>query len=166
MTERQKYDLIKKVDDVELRRYHECVMADVIVNSPYSNAANLGFRPLVTYISENRIAMTAPVVQEQLHTDSWVVSFVMPADMKLDSMPLPKNRSVTLRTITEHTAAALVFRGVTTEHMVRVRENQLRQTLQNHNIPITGPMRIARFDPPWKPGFMRHNEVIVPVALP
>jgi len=24
-------------------------------------------------------------------------------------------------------------------------------------------MRIARFDPPWKPGFMRHNEVIIPI---
>lgn len=26
-----------------------------------------------------------------------------------------------------------------------------------------GEIRWARFDPPWKPAFLRHNEVVVPV---
>ena len=61
MTERQKFDLIKKIPNtkVEIRRYHSCVMADVIVEAPYEQAGSLGFRPLVTYISQNNIAMTA-----------------------------------------------------------------------------------------------------------
>ena len=164
MTERQKYDLIKEIDGVEIRRYHPCVMADVVIDASYSDATNLGFRPLVTYISQNNIAMTAPVLQEQLHEKSWIVSFVMPEGMTLTDLPIPQNQRVALRPISEHNAAALSFRGITTEAIVRKQENQLRAVLANHNIPIAGPMRVARFDPPWKPGFMRHNEVIVPIS--
>jgi hypothetical protein len=45
MTERQKFDLVKKIagSKVEIRRYHPCVMADVIVEAPYSQAPSLGF---------------------------------------------------------------------------------------------------------------------------
>ena len=164
MTERQKFDLVKKIENVEIRRYHACVMADVIVDATYSNAGNIGFRPLVTYISQNQIAMTAPVLQEQLHTSSWVVSFVMPEGMTLDQLPLPKNQSVTLRTVKEHTAAALSFSGMTTEEKIHQKESELRAVIENAKLTATGPMRIARFDPPWKPGFLRHNEVIIPIA--
>jgi len=164
MTERQKYDLIKRINNIEIRRYHTCVMADVIVDASYSNAGNIGFRPLVTYISENRIAMTAPVLQEQLHTESWVVSFVMPDGMELRDLPIPRNQRVTLRTIHTHTAAALRFSGMTTESKIHEKETELRTAIANAQLKPTAPMRIARFDPPWKPGFMRHNEVIIPIA--
>ena len=163
MTERQKFDLVKKIDNVEIRRYHACAMADVIVDTSYSIAGNIGFRPLVTYISQNQIAMTAPVLQEQLHTNSWVVSFVMPEGMTLDGLPLPSNQSVTLRTVKEHTAAALGFSGMTSEEKIHQKESELRTAITKEKLTATGPMRIARFDPPWKPGFLRHNEVIIPV---
>ena len=163
MTERQKFDLVKKIENIEIRRYHPCVMADVIVDASYSNAGSMGFRPLVSYISENSIAMTAPVLQEQLHTESWVVSFVMPDGMELRDLPIPKNQRVTLRTIHQHTAAALGFSGMTSEAKIHEKEVKLRSALTKANLKPTGPMRIARFDPPWKPGFLRHNEVIIPI---
>jgi hypothetical protein len=163
MTQRQKFDLVKKIENIEIRRYHPCVMADVIVDASYSNAGSIGFRPLVSYISENSIAMTAPVLQEQLHTESWVVSFVMPDGMELRDLPIPKNQRVTLRTIHQHTAAALGFSGMTSEVKIHEKEAELRSALTKANLKPTGPMRIARFDPPWKPGFLRHNEVIIPI---
>jgi hypothetical protein len=107
--------------------------------------------------------MTAPVLQEQLHTESWVVSFVMPDGMELRDLPIPKNQRVTLRTIHQHTAAALGFSGMTSEAKIHEKEAELRSALTKANLKPTGPMRIARFDPPWKPGFMRHNEVIIPI---
>ena len=69
MTERQKFDLVKKIPKtkVEIRRYHSCVMADVLVEGPYEQAGSIGFRPLVTYISQNNIAMTAPVPVSYTH---------------------------------------------------------------------------------------------------
>jgi len=35
------------------------VMADVIVEAPYSQAPSLGFRPLVTYISKNNTTINS-----------------------------------------------------------------------------------------------------------
>lgn len=163
MTERQKFDLLKRIDKVEIRRYHPCVMADVTVDASYSSAGSIGFRPLVTYISQNQIAMTAPVLQEQLHTSSWVVSFVMPDGMRLEDLPSPKNQSVSLRKIEAHDAAALSFSGVTSEEKIHEKELELRSAITKANLMPIGPMRIARFDPPWKPGFLRHNEVIIPI---
>lgn len=165
MTEHQKYDLIRRIGNtkVEIRRYHPCVMADVIVNSDYSHAGNIGFRPLVTYISENRIAMTAPVIQEEKSQNSWIVSFVMPDGAKLEDLPLPRDTKVTLRAIPEHTAAALIFRGYTNESTVAEHTQELISALALENLKPSGPVRIARFDPPWKPGFIRHNEVIVSI---
>ena len=170
MTERQKFDLIKEVKAknnirFDIRRYHSCVMADVIVNSDYAKAANLGFRPLVTYISQNNIAMTAPVLQEEKGHGSWIVSFVMPANARIEDLPLPKNSKVTLRTISEHTAAALSFRGFTSEATIAKREAELCDALKLSDFKATGAMRIARFDPPWKPAFARHNEVVIPIRM-
>ena len=163
-TEEQKFDLIKKLEGAEVRRYHPCVMADVIVNSHYENAGNIGFRPLVTYISQNRIAMTAPVIQEQKDENSWVVSFVMPAHENIASLPLPKNTNVKLRHLPEYQAIALSFNGFASWRKVTQKEAELRAIMMRDGLKASGPMQIARFDPPWKPGFLRHNEVIIPLA--
>ena len=168
MTERQRYELLKEIKApngtrFEIRRYLPCAMADVTVSGDSGSAANLGFRPLVTYISQNQIAMTAPVLQEQVTNGSWTVSFVMPADMSADDLPLPADTKVRIRQVSEQIAAALSFRGYTSNEVISKREKELRAALTETKIAMTGAMRVARFDPPWKPGFARHNEVIIPV---
>ena len=163
MTEQQKYILVKKLENLEIRKYQKCTMATVEINADYEAAGSIGFRPLVTYISQNNIAMTAPVLQQKTESDSWLVSFVMPDGMELRDLPIPRNQRVTLRTIHTHTAAALGFSGMTTESKLHEKEAELRTAIANSQLKPTGPMRIARFDPPWKPGFMRHNEVIIPI---
>ena len=165
MTERQKYDLVKKIagSKVEIRRYHPCVMADVIVEAPYSQAPSLGFRPLVTYISKNNIAMTAPVLQESTDLSSWIISFVMPAEMKLEDLPNPEGSKVKLRTLSEQLCASLAFSGITTTAKVQEKEVELRAALTKEGLTPIGALRIARFDPPWKPGILRYNEVILDI---
>jgi hypothetical protein len=118
---------------------------------------------LVTYISRNNIAMTAPVIQ-QPNQNSWTVSFVMPAGMKMENLPIPSDTKITLRTVPEHIAAALAFSGVTTEAKIKKMEAQLRADLAAANLRPIGAIKIARFDPPWKPGFMRKNEVILEIT--
>ena len=166
MTEHQKYRNIKRIGDVEIREYLPCVMADVVVQSEYKNAGNIGFRPLVTYISENKIAMTAPVIQERKDEKSWIVSFVMPADKELKDLPIPKNSKVSLRHSPNHFAAAITFSGITTWDKVNSKERELLSILETNNIKTIGKVQIARFDPPWKPGFMRHNEVSIQIDYP
>ena len=163
MTERQRFDFVKKIprSKVEIRRYHPCVMADVLVEAPYSQAASLGFRPLVTYISHNNIAMTAPVLQESTDSRSWIISFVMPEGMTVADLPNPQSSKVTLRTLAEQLAAVLPFTGITTTSKIQEKESELRLALTNESLTPIGTLRIARFDPPWKPGFLRYNEVIL-----
>jgi hypothetical protein len=165
MTERQKFDFVKKIPrtKVEIRRYHPCVIADVLVEAEYSQAASLGFRPLVTYISQNNIAMTAPVLQESTDSRSWIISFVMPEGMTVADLPNPQSSKVTLRTLAEQLAAALPFTGMTTTSKIQEKESELRLALTNESLTPIGTLRIARFDPPWKPGFLRYNEVILDI---
>ena len=165
MTERQRFDFVKKIprSKVEIRRYHPCVIADVLVEAPYSQAASLGFRPLVTYISQNNIAMTAPVLQESTDSSSWIISFVMPEGMTLADLPNPQSSKVTLRTLAEQLAAVLPFTGITTTSKIQEKESELRLALTNESLTPIGTLRIARFDPPWKPGFLRYNEVILDI---
>ena len=165
MTERQKFDFVKKIPrtKVEIRRYHPCVIADVLVEAEYSQAASLGFRPLVTYISQNNIAMTAPVLQESTDSRSWIISFVMPEGMTVADLPNPGSSKVTLRTLAEQLAAVLPFTGMTTASKIQEKESELRLALANENLTPIGTLRIARFDPPWKPGFLRYNEVILDI---
>ena len=165
MTERQKFDFVKKIPrtKVEIRRYHPCVIADVIVEAPYSQAASLGFRPLVTYISQNKIAMTAPVLQESTDSRSWIISFVMPAEMTVRDLPNPQNSKVRLRTLSEQLSAVLAFTGLAPSSKIQEKELELRAALAKESLTPIGVLRIARFDPPWKPGFLRYNEVILDI---
>jgi hypothetical protein len=165
MAERQKFDLVKKIPrtKVEIRRYHPCVIADVIVEAPYSQAASLGFRPLVTYISQNKIAMTAPVLQESTGSRSWIISFVMPAEMTVRDLPNPQNSKVRLRTLSEQLSAVLAFTGLAPSSKIQEKELELRAALAKESLTPIRALRIARFDPPWKPGFLRYNEVILDI---
>lgn len=162
MTQSQKYKVLQKIGSIEIREYLPCVMADVVVNCEYEKAGNVGFRPLVSYISQNNIAMTAPVIQEQ-KGESWIVSFVMPDGSDISKLPIPKNTQVSLREVAAYKAAALTFSGLTSWKKIQAKEKELRNFLEIEQIKTAGPIQIARFDPPWRPGFLRHNEVIFPI---
>jgi hypothetical protein len=105
--------------------------------------------------------MTAPVLQEMSDSRSWIVSFVMPAEMTIKDLPTPRNSKVALRTIPVQLSAALPFSGMTSTSKIQVKEAELREALAKEGSTPVGALRIARFDPPWKPGFMRYNEVIL-----
>ena len=160
LTEQQKFDVVERIKKFEIRHYHPCVLAEVSVTGQLDSAASLGFRPLVTYISQNGISMTAPVLQEKVSDQSWLVSFVMPANAKLEDLPLPQNTQVTLKKVPAHYAAALIFSGGMSKEKILEKESQLREFINENKFQTVGTLKIARYDPPWKPGFLRQNEVI------
>ncbi|MEY3469875.1 MAG: hypothetical protein RLZZ575_335 [Actinomycetota bacterium] len=161
MTEQQKYTLIKKLDNLEIRKYQKCTMATVEINADYEAASSLGFRPLVTYISQNNIAMTAPVLQQKTKSDTWLVSFVMPEGMQLSDLPVSPNLNIKLHEVEEYVAAVLTFKGITSKQKIREKESELKELVNKYKLNSYGEILVARFDPPWKPGFLRHNEVII-----
>jgi hypothetical protein len=172
MTQRQEFKVLQKYDDFELREYAPCVVAEVKNSGQYSNATSSAFGSLFRYISKGnqaseKIVMTAPVIaaqdQNSINQDQWSVSFVMPAGSKLQEMPQPTDPHVKLREINKEKCVSISFRGRATEELANKKINQLRASAAKQNIALSNETRICRFDPPFKPGLLHYNEIVIPV---
>lgn len=169
MTEQQVYEVLEEHADFELRRYPDHLVAEIEVGGPFELAGNVAFPRLARYIgghnrSSRKVAMTAPVVQEQdQQSRRYVVGFVMPADIGAEA-PDPLDSAVRIRRVPAETAAALRFSGRWSRRSFEKRRAQLFTALDSAGLEVVGVPRYARFDPPWTPWFLRRNEVVVPVA--
>ena len=174
MTKRQEYKVLQSYRDFEVREYLPCVLAQVKVSANYESASSMAFAPLFKYISQGnktseKIAMTAPVIAAQsglkTEEDDWFVSFVMPSGSKFTQMPHPNDPQVVLKELDKQSAVVISFRGRATVALTKEKINQLRSAAKRENIALTSETRIARFDPPFKPGLFHYNEIIIPVSL-
>ena len=105
--------------------------------------------------------MTAPVIQrdrERAH----VVTFVLPAGTR--DAPAPMDARVRVREVPEEIVAVRRYLGSTGEDAYERELALLRAALQRDGFTEAGEPRLARYDPPWTPWFMRRNEAQVPVA--
>jgi hypothetical protein len=185
MTEQQPYEVLVSHEEFELRRYPEHVVAEVTVVGSFEGVGNKAFMSLAGYINGrnhagDKVAMTAPVIQrrgEQLieleelqqvevGPGEYVVSFVMPGEHTEASLSQPADERVRLRTVPEEHAAAVRYSGRWSRSAYQKRATELLRALADAGIEVTGPLRFARYDPPWTPWFLRRNEVVVPVARP
>lgn len=192
MTEQQPFDLVRRYPHFELRRYPAHVVAEVQVNARFDRAGNAAFRYLFNYISGantagqkvamtapvlqasrpgQKIAMTAPVLQQGPLPGSdgpadFAVAFVLPAGMTAETAPVPTSPEVHIRSVPGSLAAAVRFSGAGTEDAFRRRLEGLHAALALAGLTPVGPPRFARFDPPFKPWFLRHNEVVQNVREP
>lgn len=184
MTEQQRYDVIHRYPEFELRRYPAHLVAEVEVESSFADAGNRAFRMLAAYISgrnnhRDKVAMTAPVVQESASSriamtapvlqeggqeqNRHVVAFVMPAEYTADTLPAPTDSRITIREVPTQTAATKRFSGFWSEKIYQDQLSTLRTAVEQAGFQVTGPPRFARFNPPWTPWFLRRNEVVLPV---
>ena len=174
MTKQQEFKVLQTYEDFELREYLPCVIAEVKVSANYSTATRSAFSSLFNYISQGnessqKIAMTAPVITAQKvdRSDSagWYVSFVMPSGSAFDHMPHPNDSQVRLRELDTETCVAKSFRGTATDQLSRKKVQELRTSASKANIALSDETRICRFDPPFKPGFLQYNEIVIPIHL-
>lgn len=193
MTEQQPYTMVQSHDAFEVRRYPEHLLAEVITTGAFEEAGNHAFRDLFAYISgENRakrkISMTAPVVQDDAsqkiamtapvlqqgtgepgsdgENSSFRVAFVLPKDFTLENAPEPTNPKVQLRVVPASLAAVIGFGGRWSSASYQKHLQELRIALRSAGLDSVGPPRFARFDPPFKPWFMRHNEILLDLRDP
>jgi hypothetical protein len=113
--------------------------------------------------------MTAPVIAaqkgKQANENEWFVSFVMPSGSKFGHLPHPNDPQVILRELDTETCIAASFRGRATEEVAEQKIKQLRAAAAKQNLSLSEETRICRFDPPFKPGFLQYNEIVIPVYL-
>ncbi|KGJ73500.1 hypothetical protein GY21_11030 [Cryobacterium roopkundense] len=166
MTQQQPFTVIRIYPDFELRHYPKYVLVQAAIESNFATGANLGFRPLFRFITgdnatSTKYSMTAPVIQEEKGATSQVVSFVLPDGVDEATVPLPRDGTVTITRVAPHEAAVQAFSGGWKEKRVRERASRLLIAVRREGLSPRGTPYFARFDPPWKPGFLKHNEVLV-----
>ena len=94
------------------------------------------------------------------------MAFVLPAGLTAETAPVPADPEVKIRAVPGSLAAALRFSGSGSEAAFVRRNDGLQEALVLAGLTAVGPPRFARFDPPFKPWFLRRNEVVQDVQEP
>jgi len=181
------YETQLRDGDFEVRQYAARVVAQTTVPGEWNEAGNEGFRRLAGYIfGKNRrsakIAMTAPVAQAPSKADegvklamtapvaqhregnSWAVAFTMPDGETLGTLPVPEDSRVVLREVPPSRVAVVRFSGRWTDANMKKHEAALRRWTNDQKITVIGEAEVNRYDPPFKPWFLRRNEVWLRLA--
>ena len=153
------YRLVRRDGKVEIREYPALQVVETTLGGD-------DFMRLFRYISkenagEQKIAMTTPVLMTGVGSDVKRMAFVLPEEMEVP--PAPRDGQVVVRRIEPGTFAVLRFRGAQ-----QGPDGEASRTLQSwmdgQKLPAMGPATFGYFDPPWTPGFLRRNEVMIPTA--
>jgi len=180
--EEAEYSVLQKDGAMELRAYAASIVAETRVDADFEDAGNRAFRKLFRYIdgdnvAQQEIAMTAPVSQapvsekiamtapvaQRPDASGWVVSFMMPGSYTMDTIPQPSDPAVKLRAVPAFRAAVIRYSGFWSEEGFQEHLQELRSWIAKQNLEVTGDPVWARYDPPFKPWFMRRNEILIPV---
>jgi hypothetical protein len=183
-TEEPAYQVLERDGDFELRSYGAYLIAETHVDGSFEDAGNAAFQRLFRYISganrgERKIAMTAPVVQQNARgtdiamtapvrqetdaTGGYRVAFIVPAGFTRATVPEPTDPLVTFREVSAQTMAVLRYSGRWTEKLYREQETRLKGILAQRAWVATGATVYARYNAPFVPWPLRRNEVMVPV---
>jgi hypothetical protein len=180
--EEPKFMLVEQSGAFELRDYPPLLVAEATVKGERAVAINQGFRVIADYIFGNniaaeKVAMTAPVTQQsseavvmtapvtqQAVGDSWTVRFIMPSQYTLETLPRPKNDAVTLKQVEGQRMAVIRFSGAADDQLLKEKSEALMADITKRSLSATAAATYAFYDPPWTLGFLRRNEVMIPVS--
>lgn len=183
--EEPKYSVIEKTPPFEVRSYAPMILAEVQVDGDLDEASSQGFRLIAAYIFgqnqvSEKIAMTVPVAVEEQSSKStkiamtapvniesnagqWTVSFVMPSEYTMETLPKPLNSKVKIRQIPAVKRAVVTFSGFYNSQKVAEKTVELEEWMKTKNLQATGLPKFARYNPPWSLPFMRRNEIMIDV---
>lgn len=161
---------LRKDGDIEIRSYDPMILAEVTKKGERYDAINAGFRTLAPYIfGENqgnkKIVMTAPVTQQPTDTDGeWKVSFVMPSEYTLDTLPIPNDKQIKFVNIPSHQKAVIRFTGFNTDKNLKEHHDKLVNWMIKNKIKASGKPVYAFYNPPWTPFFLKRNEIMFDIG--
>ena len=182
-TEEAQYDVMERDGKFELRQYAPKVIAETTIEGDFDKVGNVAFKRLAGYIfgdneTTTKFAMTAPVSLESVEkkttegtqavsvpqpADSWRVTFVMPSEYPLETLPQPNDHRVLLRTEPGLTMAALRYSGSWSQTRYHKHEAKLLSWIKQRGLKVNGEPVFARYNSPFALWFLRRNEVLIPV---
>ena len=172
------YAVLRKLGEVEVRFYASYVVAQVFVAGAENTADDQGVPVLADYlcgknrgekqasgpapiapaVESTRLEMMAPVIRLSA-AGGYMVRFVLPKRVSLESAPEPIDGRVQLRAIPESRLAVIAFSGFWSEANYSEHLDRLKSALRAADLSWTGEPFYARYNPPMTPWFMRRNEV-------
>jgi hypothetical protein len=184
-TDEPEFKLILKEDKFEIREYAPKIIAQVEIFGDFNDASSKGFKILADFIFGNntttdgnsKIEMTAPVEMEPLTQkinmtkpvlaqgidNKWIVSFIMPNEFTLGTLPKPNNKSIKILSLPKEKYAVIVFSGLVRESSYLEKEKFLNEFIKEKKLKSSGKIKIARYNPPWTLPFFRRNELMLKV---
>ena len=174
-----------KDNNLEIREYAPKILAQVSVNGDFDEASSNGFKLLADFIFGNNISadgsskidMTAPVVMEPLsqiinmtapvvtegNNNEWIVSFIMPKEYSLSTLPKPNNKNIIISSVPAEKYAVIVFSGLVRKSNYDEQVSLLEKFILKRKLKTIGLVQIARYNPPWTLPFFRRNELMIRV---
>jgi len=178
------YEVVRKLDTVEIRQYAPYVVAEVVLNTTADEAGNQAFPILAGYIfgnnkGEKKFAMTAPVTQSAVPASAAApvrmemtapvtqaavpggirVQFVLPKGVTLASAPEPLDPRVMLRTVPASTWAVIRYSGLWSQANYDEHLALLEAALKAGGVATQGEPVLSRYNAPITPWFLRRNEI-------
>lgn len=161
------YTVVEKIEGYEIRSYKPYITAQVEVSGTYDEAMNQGFRILADYIFGNNakqtgIAMTAPVVETGDNTKR-IISFVMPFEYTIETLPKPNNPGVKILPQEARKVAVLRFSWFRNTQRVAGKKQELFKLLERDSIKPKGLPEYAGYNAPFTAPWLNRNEVMIEV---
>ena len=166
-TEEQKYSIIQRYKDFEIRFYPSATIATINSNAKtYRELSGPGFRKLAGYIfggneANKKISMTSPV-QMDINDSVSTMSFIMPSAYTKENLPKPNDPNVQLKNTADEYVAVIKFGGYASDKELKFYSEKLQNLLKENSIRSQGNYRFLGYNPPFQ--FIgRRNEIIVSV---
>lgn len=176
--EEPSYQVVRELPGIEVRQYAAYTVAEVVVAGPAGEAGGQAFPILAGYIfgknkGERKLEMTAPVTQtavpvklemtapvtQSAVTAGFLVQFVLPKGVTLANAPEPLDARVQLREMAPHQVAVIRYSGFWSASNEAEQLQKLQTALKAANLAWTGDPVFSKYDPPFKPWFLRRNEI-------
>ena len=166
--ETPEYTVVRRDGSIEIRDYPEIVVATTSMRLE-SQGDGGSFRRLLGYISGKneagrKLAMTVPVFMEPDKAGGGEMGFVVPSQNVTSGVPQPTSNGVTIKTRPSGRFAVVRFSGRISEELTAKKEGELRAWMAENELPGDASPDVAGYDPPWLPGPLRRNEVLIRLA--
>ena len=158
------YVVAKEYKNFEIRNYEASLFTAVTLpTGEYDKSSNKGFSILAGYIfggnkDNEKIAMTSPVAMSL--EDSITMMFLVPRELRKDSLPTPDRSEFSFREEPAKTVAAIRFGGWASSEKIEKNKDELKAALDAEGISYTNHFYYLGYNPPFDL-FNRRNEIIV-----
>lgn len=174
------FELVRKIGDVEIRRYAPYVVAELQLPGPADRAREVGASAVANYAAgdnehRRKLAITPPLIVTKVpeSKDYWgrearpgesrdggyIVQAVMGSGGDPGYFPKSTDARLRLRAVPGAVMAVVRFRGQVSDGIVDTQVTKLTAALMDAKLGWAGEPLVGTYDRPLTPSFMRRNEV-------